>query len=70
MSDKEKVIAGVLAVMLVVIAAVAIICLPFAIVWALNVLFALNLPFNFETWLAVSIFGWLVNANVWTMKRK
>ena len=71
MSDKDEIVTGVIAISLVVFAAIfAIIFLPFAIVWALNVLFGLGLEFSFETWLAISIIGWLVNANVWTMKRK
>jgi len=71
MSDKEKVIAGVLGIVLIVVAAITlIICVPFAVVWSLNVLFKLELAYTFETWLAVSIIGWLVNANTWAAAAK
>jgi hypothetical protein len=45
--------AAMLALVAIVIAAVVLV--PFAIIWALNTLFVLSIPYDFWTWLAVLV---------------
>lgn len=42
-------------VLIILICALLIVFGPFAIVWALNTLFALGIAYNFWTWLSVVI---------------
>jgi hypothetical protein len=43
---------------------IAIIYAPFAIVWSLNTLFMLAIPYTIETWLAVFILSGVISTRV------
>jgi hypothetical protein len=44
------------AVIVLVLALVLIICIPYAAIWALNTLFpVLAIPYSFETWIAAVV---------------
>lgn len=43
-----------------------VVLLPIGVIWSLNTLFALSIPFTFETWLAVFILSAAVKTQVTT----
>ena len=43
------------AIMFIIILFALVILVPFAVIWALNTLFALGIPYTFWTWLAMLI---------------
>jgi hypothetical protein len=47
----------------VVVAFVGIICLPLAVIWSLNVLFGIGIPYSLKTWAASLILSGLFAAN-------
>jgi hypothetical protein len=49
--------------MFVVLALVAIVLMPFAAIWSLNTLFALTIPFTFDTWCAAVVLSGIVSGN-------
>ncbi len=51
-------------IILVVVVVVALVAAaPCAIIWALNTLFALTIPFTFKTWLAALVLGGCVSSS-------
>lgn len=50
-------------VIILLIGIALIIGMPFAIIWSLNTLFALTIPFTFWTWLATLILAGTVSCN-------
>lgn len=63
MLSKSDVIAAVFAVLVILL---AITFVPFAIIWALNTLFALGIVYSFWTWLATLVLSltWFSNHKV------
>jgi hypothetical protein len=49
MNDILEVLGGLL---LIAVAVAAVVLLPLAFIWSLNVLFSLTIPFTFSTWVA------------------
>jgi len=37
---------------------------PLAVIWSLNTLFSLSIPYDFYTWLAVIVLGVFTRANI------
>jgi len=54
---------GTKILMFVVLALVAIVLMPFAAIWSLNTLFALTIPFTFDTWCAAVVLSGIVSGN-------
>jgi len=48
---------------------VGVILIPWALVWALNTLFPLTIPYTFKTWLAGFVLLVFVNTNYYPSKK-
>jgi len=48
---------------LVVLALVLIVLMPYAAIWSINTLFALTIPFTFDTWCAAVVLSGIVSGN-------
>lgn len=56
--------------MLVVLALVLIILMPYAAIWSLNTLFTLTIPFTFDTWCAAVVLSGVVSGNQFVSFKK
>lgn len=50
-------------ILLLIFAGLVIIFGPVLLIWSLNTLFALAIPFTLETWFAAAILGMLIGRN-------
>ena len=62
MSNLLKAVVGVALI-------VAIILTPWGLVWSLNTLFALTIPYTFKTWLAGLVLLMFVNTGYYSSKK-
>ena len=54
---------GTKILMVVVLFLVLIVLMPYAAIWSLNTLFALTIPFTFDTWCAAVVLSGIVSGN-------
>lgn len=47
-----------IALLIIAVVVIAVVFWPAALIWALNVLFGLSIPFTFKTWLA----AWIITS--------
>lgn len=50
--------------LIIVVCVAVIVCVPFVLLWTLNTLFALALPYNFSTWVAALVLGLVLGSCV------
>jgi hypothetical protein len=43
------------ALVVILLFVIMFVCFPFAIIWALNLLFSLSIAYTFQTWLAIIV---------------
>jgi hypothetical protein len=53
----------------IILVALFIIGFPWAIVWSINTLFGLSIPYTLETWLAASVLAYIFDKSI-TIKSK
>jgi hypothetical protein len=60
-----RVLAGLLALVLIAAIVVILALPPFVIIWALNALFTLSIPFTVKTWFAAAVLLVALTARGW-----
>lgn len=54
----------------VILAILEVILAPFAVIWALNILFLMAIPYTFNTWVAVIFLLMLLKSNTTVFRSK
>jgi hypothetical protein len=52
---------GLALIGVIVLVVIGVVCGPIALIWSLNALFGLGIPFTFKTWLAACVLGGVVS---------